>query len=141
MVRALVNIESALESANLTNQATVEIVNDELVAGKATSEILLSKIDYIKAPLGAPSGEEGLLSSRTLWGAIYELAGMTSGDSDRPRDEQILSDQVMERMQHLVEDYAEHHWKPFLARALEDCTKTAASDSKAFFARLDFFEC
>jgi hypothetical protein len=129
VVRALVNIESALESSNITNQATFEIVNDELVAGKATSEILLSKINYIKSRLGAPSGEEGLLSSPTLWGAIYELAGMISGDPDKPREEEILSDQVMERMQYLVEDYAEHHWKPFLGRTLEDYTTTAACNA------------
>ena len=37
IVRALVNLESSLEVANVSSQATFEIVNDELVAGKSTS--------------------------------------------------------------------------------------------------------
>jgi hypothetical protein len=91
VVRALVNLESALEVANVSNQATFEIVNDELVAGKSTSEILLAKIENIRSRIGAPNKEEGLVSSPTLWGAIYDLSGMLSGEGGCPKGDLVFS--------------------------------------------------
>jgi hypothetical protein len=65
-----------------------------LVAGKSTSEILLAKIENIRSRIGAPNKEEGSFvsaSSPTLWGAIYELSGMISGEGGHPKDDLLVS--------------------------------------------------
>ena len=63
VARALVNIEAELEVTCNANQATFKIVNNELVAGKSTSENLLAKIENMKSRIGASSKEEGPISS------------------------------------------------------------------------------
>ena len=55
VISALVNIELAVESTSQTNQATFKIVNDELVAVKSTTEILLAKIENARSHLGIPA--------------------------------------------------------------------------------------
>jgi hypothetical protein len=86
VVRALVNIEAALEDTNHVNQTTFEIANAELVAGKATSEILLSKIENLKSRIGSSSNAPGPITSPTLWGAVYELSDMISGEVENPKE-------------------------------------------------------
>jgi hypothetical protein len=126
VVRALVNLESALEVSNASNQATFEIVNDELVAGKSTSEILLAKIENIRSRIGAPIKEEGLtVCSPTLWGAIYELSSMISGEGGRPKDDLVFSSQEMEKLQELLDTYYSNQLKPFLRDSLKDYATVA----------------
>jgi hypothetical protein len=105
VVRASVNLESALEVANVSNQATFEIVNDELVAGKSASEILLAKIENMRSCIGAPNKEEGLVSSPTLWGAVCDLSGMPLGEGGRPKGDLVFSSQEMEKLQELLDTW------------------------------------
>jgi hypothetical protein len=129
VVRALVNLESALEVANVSNQATFEIVNDELVAGKSTSEILLAKIENIRSRIGAPNKEEGLVSSSTIWGAIYDLSGMLSGEGGRSKGDPVFSSQEMEKLQELLDTYYANQLKPFLKDSLKDYATVAFCDT------------
>jgi hypothetical protein len=129
IIHALVNIEAALEVYNNANQATFEIVNNELVAGKSTSEILLAKIDNIKSRIGASIKEEGPILSPTLWGAIYELGGRVSGESGRPKDGLVFTEEEMEKLQDLSDIYYYDHLKPFIEDSLKEYITTSASDA------------
>ena len=129
VVRALVNIETALEDTYFANQATLEIVNDELIAGKSTSEILLAKIESLKSRIGSASKVEGLISSPTLWGAIHELAGMISEESVESKEESVFSAKEMEKLQDLLHTYYGNHLKPFIKDSLKDYVTTATSDA------------
>jgi hypothetical protein len=135
VVHALMDIETAFEAANGSNQSTFDIVNKELVSGKATSEILMSKIENLKARFGAPSKDEGPISSPALWGATCELVGMTvAGDSGRRKDEVVFSEDEMERLQQLLAACSGNHWKPFLNSVLQNCnTITASNESTVLF--------
>jgi hypothetical protein len=129
VVRALVNLESSLEIANVSNQATFEIVNDELVAGKSTSEILMAKIENIRARIGAPNKEEGLVSSPTLWGAIHELSGMLSGEGGTPKDDFVFSSQEMAKLQEVLDTYYTNHLIPYFRDSLKDYATVATCET------------
>jgi hypothetical protein len=117
VVRALVNLESALEVA------------DELAAGKSTSEILLAKIENVRSRIGAPNKEEGLVSSPTLWGAIYDLSGMLSGEGGRPKGDLVFSSQEMEKLQELLDTCHANQLKPFLRDSLKDYATVASCET------------
>jgi hypothetical protein len=118
VVCALMNIETAFEAANGSNQSTFDIVNKELVSGKATSEILMSKIENLKARFGAPSKDEGPISSPTLWGAICELVGVMAMDAA----EVAFSEDEMERLQQLLAACSENHGSLFSIRSCRIAT-------------------
>ena len=129
VISALSNVESAVASIYQINQATFEIVNEELVSAKSTTEILLSKIENVRARLGNSSTDEGLISSPTLWGAIYELTGMISGQVPGPKDGDIFSPEELENLQSLFDGYCVSHVKPLLEFSLQEYVTSAAADA------------
>ena len=84
-------------------------------------EILLTKIKNVRSRLGNSSTDEGLLiSSPTLWGAIYELIGMISWQVVGPWDGDIFSPEELEKLQDLFETYCVSHVKPLVEYSLQD---------------------
>jgi hypothetical protein len=128
IVRAIGNIETALEASKGATQTTFEIINDTLVAGKSTSEILLSKLENIKSRMGAPSKDEGLVASSTLWGAIYELADMFTDEPGRHKENVVFSAEEMDKLQELLDTYYGNHLHPFIKESLKDFITLADSN-------------
>ena len=128
VLRVLENIETALETSQGTNKNTFEIVNDNLVAGKATSEILLAKVENVKSRIGVASKDEGLISSSTLWGAVYELADMISDEPGGHKEDTVFSTEEMEKLQELLDAYFANHLHPFIKEAFKDYITLVASN-------------
>jgi hypothetical protein len=128
IVRAIGNIESALETSKGATQTTFEIINDSLVAGKSTSEILLAKLENIKSCIGVRSKDEGPVASSTLWGAIYELADMFTDEPGRHKEDVVFSAEEMDKLQELLDTCYGNHLHPFIKESLKDFITLADSN-------------